>query len=138
MAQRIAALRNLFHQIDRVFRPNDRHDASRRDVNSTKKLLNGDAAFTVVKTVLGWLVNSVALHLSITPSRLRRITELINEVGSKRRATSKTWFQLLGTLRSLGPSVPGGRGLLSILQKLTPRPSCRVRISCGATVTLCL
>ena len=47
--QRVSAQRNLFPQIDRVFRPNNGHDTTRRKVYSTKNILQGDTAFAVIK-----------------------------------------------------------------------------------------
>ena len=48
------------------------------------------------------------------------------------------WHKLMGTLRSLGPGIPGGRDLLSVLQKITPRPGNQARISTSATMALSL
>ena len=135
-AQREAARRNLFHHIDRVFRPNDAHDVTRTEVNSIKKLRKGDAAFTVIKKILGWDVNSLSHHLCITPSRLQKVNVLLDHVRDKRRTNGKTWHKILGTLRSLSPGVPGGRGLLSVLQRRTPVAPHRVRITPAAAHTL--
>ena len=98
-AQCTAARRNLFHQIDCVFRPNNSHDTNRTEVNSIKKLRKGDAAFTVVNKFLGWDINSLAHHLCISPSCLRRVKELLNALQEKKNRTSeKQWHKLLGTL----------------------------------------
>ena len=78
----------------------------------------------------------LALHLCITPSLLKRIKILINSVCHKSHTSSKKWHKIMRTLQSLGPGVPGGCGLLSVPQKITPCPGNRARISTGATMAL--
>ena len=56
--QRLAAQRNLFHHIDRVFCPNNRHDSTRREVNSTKTLKHGDAISQLSRK--SWAGRSIA------------------------------------------------------------------------------
>ena len=51
-SQQLAARCNLFHHIDRFFHPKNTHDTTRCEVNSTKNILQGDAAFTVIKKFL--------------------------------------------------------------------------------------
>ena len=46
-------LRHVFHQIDRVFRPNEEADTNRKYPISLKKLGQGDGAWSTQKTVLG-------------------------------------------------------------------------------------
>ena len=94
--------------IDRVFRPNDADDVNRLEVNSIKKLRKGDAYFTHVKKILGWMVDSIKLHLTITTSRFATICTLLNEIEEQRRTTKKMWRKILGTLRSVAPGVAGG------------------------------
>ena len=125
------ALRNLFHNIDRVFRPNDDHDTDRREVNSLKKLAKGDACFTYVKKILGWMINSISMHMTITPTRFRKVQNLLAEVKHVKRTTTRVWHRLLGTLRSLAPGIAGGRGLFSVLQAAMPKHGHRVRITDG-------
>jgi hypothetical protein len=45
--------------IDETFRPNDSSDPDgRREIISLKKLLKGDACWSTLKVVLGWLIDS--------------------------------------------------------------------------------
>ena len=60
---KLQAIRNLFHCIDRVLRPNDDADAGRQEPNSLKKLRNGDAFFSTCKKVLGWIFDNETFWL---------------------------------------------------------------------------
>jgi hypothetical protein len=58
--------RRLFTNIDRVFRPNDANDQNQKEPNSIKKLKKGDACFSTIKKILGWMVNSISKTIHIT------------------------------------------------------------------------
>jgi hypothetical protein len=52
--------RILLHTIDAAFRPNDSLDPEgRREIISLKTFLKGDACWSTLKVVLGWLIDSV-------------------------------------------------------------------------------
>ena len=127
-AMRKSTIRNLFHHINRVFRPNDAHNRNMLEVNSVKKLRKGDAYFTHIKKILGWMIDSIKLHLIITTSRFAKMRVLLNGIKGQRRTTTKMWQRMLDTLRSLAPGVAGGRGLFSVLQAAMHREVARVRI----------
>ena len=84
-----SAIRYLFHYIDRVFRPNDANDVNRLDVDSVKKLRKDDAYFTHIKKIIGWMVDSIKLHLTITTSCFVKICVLLNGIKEQRRTTKK-------------------------------------------------
>ena len=135
-AFRRSAIRNLFHNIDRVFRPNDKFDDMRREPNSTKKLLRGDARFSTCKKVLGWYIDCLQHHLLITPSRLARVDTLLRNALANQRTSLRSWLRLLGTLRSLTMGIPGSRGLFSTLQAALPNAPHRIRITPAVRETL--
>lgn len=109
--------RTILHTIDDVFAP---LDLSRTTVHqepaSIKKLLKGDAAWTVAKVMLGWLIDTVAKTIQLPPHRYERLHELFQQLQGQRRVSVRRWHQLLGELRSMVLAIPGGRGLFSILQ----------------------
>ena len=61
-------LRHLFHQIYRVFRPNEEADTNRKDPISLKKLGQGDGSCSTRNTVLGWDLDTIS-HLLCLPPR---------------------------------------------------------------------
>ena len=110
--------RILMHAIDDVFRPVDGQDPShRRAPISISKLMKGDACWTTVKTMLGWILDSVAMTLTLPPRRLQRLAELLESIPTtQKRLSIKKWHKLLGELRSMALALPGARGLFSHLQ----------------------
>lgn len=126
----------LFTNIDRVFRPNDANDLNRKEPNSIKKLKKGDACFSTIKKILGWMVNSISKTIHIAATRLAKVRALLNTVRGQQRTSQKIWHRLLGTLRSLAPGIPGCRGLFSILQAAMPKCFSRVRLDAGVHETL--
>ena len=62
---RADARRHVFHTIDRVFRPNNHLDENRQEPNSMKKLGKGDAAWITRKRMLGWIIDTVRMTLSL-------------------------------------------------------------------------
>ena len=114
---RAQARRHIFATIDRVFRPNDELDAQRQEPNSRKKLAKGDAAWTTRKRMLGWIIDTVRMTMTLPQSRREKIEKLLALFPrSKRRTTSKRWYKLLGVLRSIVKVIPGGMGLFCNLQ----------------------
>ena len=109
--------RVLLHAIDAVLRPNDEHDhAGRREPVSIKKLLKGDGRWDTQKVVLGWLIDTVAMTVSLPPHRQERLHHIIDSVKGRSRVSTKKWHQFLGELRSMALAIPGVRGLFSQLQ----------------------
>jgi hypothetical protein len=70
----------LFTNIYRVFHPNDAYDTNRKEPNSIKKLKKGDACFSTIKKILGWMVNSISKTIHITTTRMAKVTSLLNIV----------------------------------------------------------
>ena len=117
----IKTLRNLFHNIDKVLRPNDAGDTTRQEPNSIKTLRQGDAFFSTRKKVLGLIFDTLQFSLDLTTTRRDRVLSLLSTIlASPRRCNRKRWESLLGTLWSLCMGVPGGRGMLSVLMAALP------------------
>ena len=127
-------LRGALHSIDRVLRPLSARDRpSRKDPVSVKKLRQGDACWSTIKTILGWDLDTVDSTLRLPPHRLQRLYALLDAFPSTRkRAPVTEWHQLLGELRSMTAALPGARGLFSVLQDaLRKGDRHRVRLSRG-------
>jgi hypothetical protein len=71
--------RTLFHCVDSIFRPNGPNDKWRKEPNSIKKLLQGDAFWSTQKVILGWLIDTVAMTISLPIHRQERLLELLHE-----------------------------------------------------------
>jgi hypothetical protein len=126
--------RILFHAIDDVFRPLDDKDGPhRKEPISMKKLLQGDASWETCKKILGWIIDTVAMTLTLPASRLERLATLLAEIPrSQKRLSVRRWHKLLGELRSMSLAMPGARGLFSQLQAaLASQDNRRLRLSRG-------
>lgn len=126
--------RVLMHSIDDVLRPLDHQDPPHaREPISVKKLRQGDASWSTVKNVLGWIIDSVAMTITLPERRLVRLAELLALIPpSQKRLSLDKWHSLLGELRSMSLALPGSRGLFSSLQvALRTRENTRLRLHHG-------
>lgn len=124
--------RTLMESIDEVFRPLQPHDPPfRTEPISVSKLAKGDANWSSCKKILGWIVDSESMTLTLPPRRLQRLQELLDSIPhTQHRLALKTWHQLLGELRSMSLALPGARGLFSHLQTaLRTRVGNRLRLT---------
>ena len=124
--------RHLFHAIDRVLRPLDEDDApQRKEVNSLKKLDQGDGAWATQKEFLGWDIDTVGMTIRLPERRVTRLRELLDLFPpSKKRTSVKVWRRVLGELRSMALAIPGARGLFSQMQEaLRHVPQGRIALS---------
>ena len=108
--------RATFHNIDKVFRPNDEFDTSRKQPISQSKLGKGDDFWSTQKVMLGWLIDTVACTISLPPHRQERLLLLLGTITKRKRASIQEWHKLLGELRSMSIAIPGSRGCFSFLQ----------------------
>ena len=109
--------RHTFHNIDKVFRPNDAMDIlNRKQPISESKLGKGDDNWSTQKVILGWLIDTIAMTISLPPHRQERLLTLLGTLTKRKRASVQEWHQLLGELRSMSLAIPGSRGCFSFLQ----------------------
>lgn len=108
----------LFHALDSTFRPNDFHDSiHRREPNSIKKLRKGDCSWSQIKQILGWIVNTATMTISLPPHRVERLAEILASIPTtQKRCSVKKWHKVLGELRSMSLALPGSRHLFSQMQ----------------------
>ena len=111
--------RILFQALDKVFRPVDDDDTKfRQEPASLKKLRKGDARWTTVKVILGWLLDSIEKTISLPDHRAEWLHEILNLVTPEQRwISTKAWHKILGELRSMSIAIPGCVGLFSVLQE---------------------
>jgi hypothetical protein len=110
--------RALLYTLDTVLRPRNDHDSDyRQEPASTKKMAKGDACWDTVKTILGWILNTLDNTISLPPHRLTRFRTIISSVGpTQRRVALKKWQHILGDWRSMALAIPAAIGLFSVLQ----------------------
>ena len=71
----------LFHALDKVFRPLDQQDAKqRKEFLSLKKLNAGDCSWSTCQTMLGWIVDSINMTISLPPHCLARLKEIVHAI----------------------------------------------------------
>jgi hypothetical protein len=133
--KRLVQIRRVLMQaIDDVFRPLSSDDpVHRTEPISVKKLLKGDASWSTCKKVLGWIIDSVSMTLTLPERRLRRLADILADIPStQKRLALEKWHKLLGELRSMAIALPGARGLFSHLQAaLRTRNNNRLRLTAG-------
>jgi hypothetical protein len=124
----------LMHAIDVVFRPLSPSDKStRREPISVKKLMKGDCSWSTIKTVLGWVIDTVSMTIHLPPHRIERLGEILSQIPrSQKRTSVKKWHRLLGELRSMSLALPGARHLFSHMQHaLTTKSKGRIALRKG-------
>ena len=97
---------STFHNIDRVFRPNDTGNAIRKQPILQSKLGKEDDFWSTQKVMLGWLIDTVACTISLPPHRQERLLLLLSTITNK----------FLGELRSMSLAIPGSQSCFSFLQ----------------------
>ena len=111
--------RILLTAIDDVFRPlSDSDRSSRQEPSSVKKLRQGDACWSTCKKILGWILDTAAMTISLPQRRLDRLADILADFNpNQRRVSEDKWHKILGELRSMSLALPGSRGLFSLLQE---------------------
>jgi hypothetical protein len=107
-SERVAARRVLFECIDAVIRPLAPGDnPNRKEPNSVKKLLQGDAYWSQRKAVLGWLIDTKARTIELPPHRRAWLLEVLASIPRTQRRTSRhKWQVLVGEIRSMALAWP--------------------------------
>jgi hypothetical protein len=129
---RLRVKRALLHSLDQVMRPLDSEDSPfRQEPASVKKMGKGDATWTTLKPILGWILNTLDKTISLPPHCLVRVRDILNSIGpNQRRVTLNKWQQVLGELRSMALAIPATINLFSVLQEaLKSSDGSRVRLT---------
>jgi hypothetical protein len=126
--------RVLLHSLDNILcslEPGD--NPHRSEPASTKKLAQGDEYWETRKTVLGWVLDMVAMTIKLPAHCRDHLQAILASIPStqKRRSVRK-WQQILGELRSMAIAIPGSHGLFSRMQEtLKHRSDNCIRLSQG-------
>jgi hypothetical protein len=126
--------RILFTAIDDVFRPMDALDQSvRREPISMSKLMKGNACWMTWKKILGWILDTIAMTLTLPESRAARLKEVLDDIPPhQKRVSEEKWHKALGELQSMAIALSGARGLFSLLQEaFRHKKHHRIRLSQG-------
>jgi hypothetical protein len=83
-------------------------------------MLKGDACWATLKTVLGWVLDTIKGTIELPPHRKARIKELFDTFCGRHRVAIKTCLQLIGELRSMTLAIPGGSGMFTALPRGSP------------------
>jgi hypothetical protein len=109
----------LRHTLDTVLRPLDDADSDhRQEPASLKKMAKGESAWSTVKVILGWVIDTVANTTSLPAHRITRVLDILASIGPTQcRVSLKKWKQVLGEIRSMALAIPEAIDLFSILQE---------------------
>jgi hypothetical protein len=113
-------------------RPLDSEDSPfRQDPASVKKMGKGDATWTTLKPILGWILNTLDKTISLPPHCLVQVRDILNYIGpNQRRVALNKWQQVLGELRSMTLTSPAAIELFSVIQESLKSSDCsRVRLT---------
>ena len=104
--ERRQMLRHLFHQINRVLRPNEEGYTNCKDPIPLKKLGQVNGAWSTRKTVLRWDLETISHLLRLPPRQQIKVLAALPVISRKARTTSlRKWRKLLGLLCSITPDV---------------------------------
>ena len=127
----LQVVRAVLHAADQVFRPlSDEDGPHRQEPVSVKKLRKGDGFPCTRKVVLGWLIDTRAGTIHLSPRRSLRLQEILAGFPrSRKRVSLQEWRKVLGELRSMALALPGCRGLFSALQTVYKPGQTRLRLT---------
>ena len=80
--ERTQLLRNLFHTINHLFRPNGPADVNHKDPIPLKKLWKGDTAWSTRETILGWYLNMDSKLLHFPSARAAKLCDALSAIPS--------------------------------------------------------
>ena len=108
----------LFHALDKVFRPLDSQDAKQhKEVPRLKKLDSGNCLWSTYQILIGWIVDSIKMTITLPLHRGTRLKIILSaKPSSQQRIGVEKWHRVLSKLRSMALAPPGSRGLFSQMQ----------------------
>ena len=111
--------RTLFHILDKVFRPLNMQDAKQlKEVLSIKKLDAWDCSWYTCQTLIGWIVDTINMTITLPPHQLARLEAIMSAIPrSQSRMGVDKWNRVLGELRSMELALPGAIDLFIQIQE---------------------
>jgi hypothetical protein len=87
---------------------------------------------------LGWIIDIILMTLELPQHRKDRLHIILQDIPpTQQRISVQKWQQVLGEFRSMAITIPGSRGLFSLLQEaLRHKSNGRIRLSRGVHDTL--
>ena len=100
---------HVFHAIEKVFRPNTSVESMRQEPNLLKKLKKVDDVWKSRNRVMGWIIGTLSLNISIYTSWMPTVqTDLVVILPNQCRNSHQKWLRL----RSIAPALLGVGGCL--------------------------
>lgn len=108
--------RSILHGVEQVFPGPDStgHKGGKESI-SAKKVGQGDADWTRLKEVLGWLVDGDNRTVQLTESKAAAYTAELRKLIRKRRIPIARYRKIIGKLRFASLCLPAGRALMTPL-----------------------
>ena len=99
----------IFHALDLILWPlNQDNSAFRQEVLSLKKLDKGNCTWSTQKLILGWLIDTAALTITLPLHQAEQLKDILHSFPpSQKRTSIKKWHKLLGELRLMAIALPG-------------------------------
>jgi hypothetical protein len=87
----------------------------------------------LARKILGWIIDTVAMTLTLPESQLQRLATILPDIlCSQKRLSIKRWHRLLGELQSMSLAIPSACCLFSHLQAaLVSKQQGRLRLAPG-------
>ena len=107
----------MFQLIYCVLIPNDESEQVFQTPNFIKKIKKVDATCITTKRVPGWIIETLAVKISLLTSRLNKVCLSIDDFPKSQLCTSRHKLDhLFGILRNIALTLPGEGALFSYLQ----------------------
>ncbi|KAL3823259.1 LOW QUALITY PROTEIN: hypothetical protein ACHAXA_011104, partial [Cyclostephanos tholiformis] len=109
---------STWHRVDRLAETLSETDSmEQREPVSLKKLHAGDCSWRTMKLVLGWIIDTINMTISLPQHRVDRLAEILHSFPVTQQRTSvKRWHETLGELRSMALALSGARNVFSAMQ----------------------
>ena len=88
-----------------------------RNPVSLEKLQKGNARWSHLKVILGFLTNGDARTITVPPDKLKDVLGALDKALSRLRVSFSSYYHLLGRLCHLSVILPVGLGLFSPFNK---------------------
>ena len=109
---------SILHSIYEVFPPpQTTGQAAKDNPVSLKKMGEGDGVWATRKELLGWVFDGVRRCIELPAAKVTSLVTELKQVGRQRKVHRKDLEKLRGRLRHAAIGMPGGRGLVSPLDR---------------------
>ena len=108
---------HMFYSIDKAFRQNDPKDKHRKELIPIKKILQGDAAWSTHKVILGWDLDTADHLLNIPPHRVDTVPISLPSIKPQSQGIIiKQWVHIIGVLCIILPAIAGEKCMFNQTQ----------------------